>query len=281
VTGATEATTRHVVSRDGTRIAVFSSGEGSPLVLVHGTTADHTTFRALAPVLATSFRVHEIDRRGRGASGDGSGPYRIELEYEDVAAVADAVAAESGEPVDVFGHSYGGRCGLGAGLLTAGIARIVVYEGAPAPAADGGGYRPAGVEARIAALIDAGEGDAALQAFFREIVRMPESELDAYRANPVWPARVAAVGTALRELDGEASPAASLEALGRVEQPVLQVLGGASAPIFRDATEALDARLATGRVIVIDGARHAAHHTHVDALAGAIRAFLADPGVAD
>lgn len=281
MTGATEATTRHVVSRDGTRIAVFSSGEGRPLVLVHGTTADHTTFRALAPVLATSFRVHEIDRRGRGASGDGSGPYRIELEYEDVAAVADAVAAESGEPVDVFGHSYGGRCGLGAALLTAAIARIVVYEGAPAPAADGGGYRPAGVEARIAALIDAGESDAALQAFFREIVRMPESELDAYRANPVWPARVAAVGTALRELDGEASPAASLEALGRVEQPVLQVLGGASAPIFRDATEALDARLANGRVIVIDGARHAAHHTHVDALAGAIRAFLADPRVAD
>jgi pimeloyl-ACP methyl ester carboxylesterase len=281
VTGATEATTRHVVSRDGTRIAVFSSGEGRPLVLVHGTTADHTTFRALAPVLATSFRVHEIDRRGRGASGDGSGPYRIELEYEDVAAVADAVAAESGEPVDVFGHSYGGRCGLGAALLTAAIARIVVYEGAPAPAADGGGYRPAGVEARIAALIDAGESDAALQAFFREIVRMPESELDAYRANPVWPARVAAVGTALRELHGEASPAASLEALGRVEQPVLQVLGGASAPIFRDATEALDARLANGRVIVIDGARHAAHHTHVDALAGAIRAFLADPRVAD
>lgn len=280
MTGATGISTRHVVSRDGTRIAVFSAGEGSPLVLVHGTTADHTTFRALGPVLATTFRVHEIDRRGRGASGDGSGPYRIELEYEDVAAVADAVASESGAPVDVFGHSYGGRCGLGAGLRTAGIARIVVYEGAPAPAGAEGGYRPAGVEARIAALIDAGEGDAALQAFFREIVRMPESELDAYRANPVWPARVAAVGTALRELEGEASPAASLEALGRVEQPVLQVLGGASAPVFRDATEALDARLANGRVIVIDGARHAAHHTHVDALVGAIRAFLADPSVA-
>jgi pimeloyl-ACP methyl ester carboxylesterase len=157
----------------------------------------------------------------------------------------------------------------------------VVYEGAPAPpGAEDGGYRPAGVEARIAALIDAGEGDAALQAFFREIVRMPESELDAYRADPVWPARVAAVGTVLRELRGEASPAASLEALGRVAQPVLQVLGGASASVFREATRALDARLVNGRVIVIDGARHAAHHTHVDALAGAVRAFLADPGVA-
>lgn len=273
---------RHVVSRDGTRIAVYSSGEGPPLALVHGTTADHTTFRALAPVLEASFRIHAIDRRGRGASGDGSGAYRIEREFEDLAGVAEAIASESGEPVDVFGHSYGGRCGLGAALRTASIARIVVYEGAPAPSGAGdGGYRPSGVEARIAAMIAAGDRDAALQAFFREIVRMPESELAAYRANPVWPVRVAAIETAIREMEGEASPAASLEALGRVEQPVLQVLGGASAPIFREATEALDARLPNGRIVVIDGARHAAHHTHVEPLAEAVRAFLAGPAVAD
>ena len=43
---------RHVVSRDGTPIAVFSSGDGPPLILVHGTTADHTTWRATGPDLA-------------------------------------------------------------------------------------------------------------------------------------------------------------------------------------------------------------------------------------
>ena len=95
------------------------------------------------------------------------------------------------------------------------------------------------------------------------------------------PTRVAAVHTTLRELEGEASAAASLDALGGVRQPVLQILGGASAPIFRQATEALDARLADGRIVVIDGARHAAHHTHVGAFVGAIREFLADPGMAD
>ena len=33
-----------VRSRDGTRIAVWVEGRGPPLVMVHGSIADHTTF---------------------------------------------------------------------------------------------------------------------------------------------------------------------------------------------------------------------------------------------
>lgn len=270
------AAQRSVISRDGTPIAVFSSGEGPPLVLVHGATADHTTWRTVGPVLERRFRLHAIDRRGRGASGDGP-DYSIEREYEDVAAVADAAATEAGAPVDVVGHSYGGRCALGAALLAPSIGRLVVYEGAPSPpGADGRnrGYRPTGVERRIAELIDAGDRDAALETFMREIVRMPPADLVAFRANPIWPVRAAAVGTTLRELEGEASPAASLEVLGGVEIPVLQVLGGDSAPPFREATDALDARLRNGRIAVIDGARHATHHTHVGPFVAAVESFL-------
>ena len=69
-----------VPSPDGTPIAVFTSGVGPPLVLVHGATADHTTFRVVGPLLARDFTVHAIDRRGRGASGDAS-RYTIEREY--------------------------------------------------------------------------------------------------------------------------------------------------------------------------------------------------------
>src|SRR3954468_15659688 len=143
---ATAAPSRIVVSRDGTPIAVFSSGTGPPLVAVHGATADHTAFRAVGPLLATSFTVHAIDRRGRGASGD-TEPYAIEREFEDIAAVAEALAAESATPVDVVGHSYGGRCALGAALRTAAIRRVVSYEGAPTPA--GVTYHPLGVESRL------------------------------------------------------------------------------------------------------------------------------------
>jgi len=257
-----------VTSRDGTPIAVFTSGSGSPLILVHGATADHTAFRVIGPLLATTFTVYAIDRRGRGASGD-TAPYAIEREFEDVAAVADAVA---GRAVDVVGHSYGGRCALGAALRTDAIRRVVSYEGAPTP--HGVSYHPPGIEARLRALLDAGDRDGALASFLTEVVGMSPAALDAYRADPIWPVRAAAAGTILRELEAEAAPEASVEALGAVRQPVLQILGGDSLPVFRDATLALDARLANSRIVVIDGARHAAHHTHPEAFVEAVRRFL-------
>ncbi|HEV8545774.1 MAG TPA: alpha/beta hydrolase [Candidatus Limnocylindrales bacterium] len=276
-----ESPSRLIASPDGNPIAVFSSGEGPPLVLVHGATADHTTWRSAGPVLAEMFTIHAIDRRGRGASGDGR-TYSIEREYEDLAAVAATLAAEAGRAVDIVGHSYGGRCALGAALLGGdNIRRLVVYEGAPPPSGARAGYRPSGIERRIADLIDAGDRDAALATFMGEIVRMPPAELAAFRADPIWPIRAAAVHTTLRELEGEASPAASLEALATVQVPVLQLLGGESAPIFGEAIRALDARLGDGRVVTIDGARHAAHHTHVAAFVGAVRAFLQPADMAD
>ena len=58
---------------------------------------------------------------------------------------------------------------------------------------------------------------------------------------------------------------------------LLQILGGDSVAAFREATVALDERLADGRVVVIDGARHAAHHTHPDTMVQAIASFLVEP----
>ena len=267
---------RLIPSRDGTPIAVFSSGDGPPLLLIHGTAGDHTTFRVVGPLLAAAFTVHAMDRRGRGASGDNL-PYAIEREFEDVAVVAEALASESGAPIAVFGHSYGGRCALGAALWTETIDRGICYEGAPTP--PGQTYHPAGLEGRLNDHLEAGDPDGLLATFMTEVVGMPPADLAKYRADPVWPVRVAAAGTIPRELEAERTPAASLEVLGRVRQPVLQLLGSASLPVFRAATLALDASLPNGRIVEIEGARHAAHHTHPDAVVTAVRAFLAgDPG---
>jgi pimeloyl-ACP methyl ester carboxylesterase len=279
VTDADEAPSRIVPSADGTRIAVFTAGDGPPLVLVHGATADHTTWRTSGPVLAARRTTHAVDRRGRGASGDAP-DYAIEREFEDLVAVVETLAAESGGPVDVVGHSYGGRIALGAALLTRSLRRLVVYEGAPPPES-GRGYQDDGLLTRIEALVAAGDRDEALARFMRDIVGMPDAELVAFRADPIWPRRAAAVDTTIRELRAEVGRAASLEALGRARQPVLQILGGESSVVFAEATMALDARLRSGRVVTIDGARHAAHHTHAAAFVAAIEAFLTEPDMAD
>jgi pimeloyl-ACP methyl ester carboxylesterase len=268
---------RIVLSPDGTRLAVFGTSPGRPILLVHGTAADHTTFRVIGPRLETTFGVRSMDRRGRGASGD-TPPYSIEREFEDVAAVAEALAAEAGAPIAVVGHSYGGRCALGAALLTESIERVVCYEGAPTPR--GASYRPTGLEDRLRERDVAGDLAGILETFMSEVVGMSTEDLDAYRSNPVWPQRVAAAPTILRELGGEASDAASLVRLSEVRQPVLQLLGTASKAVFRDATYALDARLRSSKVVEIEGARHAAHHTHPDAVVAAICAFVASDGPA-
>ncbi len=263
-----------VASTDGTPIAVVRSGDpaGPPVLLVHGTAADHTTFRVIGPMIGRRFDVYAMDRRGRGASGD-TAPYAIEREFEDVARVAEAIARARQVPaIDVVGHSYGGRCALGAALLTASIGRVVSYEGAPTPAGERYGDRDLVDE--LVRLAEAGRGETLLETFMARVVGMTPAELDAYRADPIWPRRVAAAPTIARELGAEASAVAGLDRLSAVRQPVLQVLGSASRAEFGSATRALDARLAEGRIVTIDGAKHAAHHTHPDALVEAVTAFL-------
>lgn len=268
----------YVNAPDGTAIALVRTGTvgAPPLLLVHGAAADHTTFRVLGPILAPAFDLFAMDRRGRGASSD-TLPYAIEREFQDVAAVADAIAAlTGGDPVHVLGHSYGGRCALGAALRTPAIGRVISYEGAPTPPGERCG--DAALASELAALSDAGANEALLARFMTGVVGMSEADLERYRADPVWPRRVAAASTIARELRVGAHTEAGLEPLGAVRQPVLQVLGSASLPAFASATHALDARLADGHVVVIDGARHAAHHSHPGALADVVRAFLLDGG---
>jgi pimeloyl-ACP methyl ester carboxylesterase len=277
---------RLVRSRDGTAITVFEvlppeeaadsdRSEHPPLLLVHGATADHTTWRTVGPSFAVSRRVFAIDRRGRGDSGD-SADYVIEREFEDVAAVAEALAADGGGTgVDVAGHSYGGRCGLGAALLTGAIHKLVVYEGAPVP--PGMTYRPPGLVDSVRNALAAGDDERALTTFLAGIVGMSDAALDAYRRDPVWPARVRAAHTILREVEAEATPPASLDALAGVRVPVLLILGSISRSPFRIGTDALAARLANAHIAVIDGAAHAAHHTHASEFAALVERFLDDP----
>ena len=109
VVRAGEPTMTRVTSRDGTAIAYWTSGVGPPLLLVHGTSGVHERFAPLLPYLEPHVTVHAMDRRGRGGSGDAAA-YDLAREFEDVAAVIDAIAETSGSLVDVYGHSFGGNC---------------------------------------------------------------------------------------------------------------------------------------------------------------------------
>jgi pimeloyl-ACP methyl ester carboxylesterase len=255
-----------VTSNDGTRIAYRRSGSGPPLVLVHGTTADHTRWARLLPALERDYSVYAIDRRGRGGSSDGV-EYAIQREFEDVAAIIDSI----GEPVLLLGHSYGAICCLEASLLTNRIRGLVLYE-PPLPL--GGAVYPAGVPERIQALVDAGKNEAALEVFIREVVRMPEHEFTKYRALPTWASRVGLAPTIPRELDFDRSYGFEPGRFAAMRTPTLLLLGGDSPALFRRAVEAVHAALPDSRLVVLPGQQHVAMDTAPDLFLEEVTRFL-------
>lgn len=53
-----------VTSRDSTHIAFWRSGTGPPLLLVHGATYDHTTWRLVLPELEQRLMISQQSRQG-------------------------------------------------------------------------------------------------------------------------------------------------------------------------------------------------------------------------
>jgi pimeloyl-ACP methyl ester carboxylesterase len=258
-----------ITSKDGTVIAFARSGTGPPLVLVHGTTADHSRWKPLLPQLEAHFTVHAVDRRGRGGSGDAP-RYAIEREFEDISAVVDGI----GEPVLLLGHSYGAVCALEASLRTRNLRRLVLYE---PPIRTTGPLFPRGSVERLQALLDAGEPDGVVATFFREVVGAPEEEIRLLRSLPNWPARVAAAHTVSREMrineDYRFEPAR----FSNMRVPTLLLLGGSSPAMFGAAVEAVRAALSDARVAVMPGQQHTAMNTAPELFLREVLSFLQEP----
>ena len=99
-----DASTREVMSRDGTRLHVVERGSGRPIVLVHGLGADHTVW-GLQFADLDRHRVIAFDTRGCGRSSPGVEGYGPHRNAEDLAAVLTALDVHD---AIVVGHSLGG-----------------------------------------------------------------------------------------------------------------------------------------------------------------------------
>jgi pimeloyl-ACP methyl ester carboxylesterase len=264
-----------VASADGTEIAYWTTGEGPPLVLVHGATADHNRWGPLLPYLERSFTVHAMDRRGRGGSGDAPG-YSIAREFEDVAVVVDAVAGASGSVVDIYGHSYGGLCVFGGATLTSNIGNLVLYEGWP-PVNLEAWVMPPGVEERLGALIAEGDREAALESLMREVLMMHDDDIEAIRAQPSWPARVAAVHTVPRELRAIPEVPFDPKQAALITVPTLLLTGSDSPDPAAAEVDIVAAAMPDAHIKVLDGQQHVADVLAPEVFSEHMVAFLARP----
>jgi pimeloyl-ACP methyl ester carboxylesterase len=264
----TAPTTRHTtLSPDGTEIARWSSGSGPPLLLVHGAMSDHRRWRIL-PYLEPYVTVHAMDRRGRGQSGDAP-DWSLDREVEDVVAVVEDIATESGSAVDVLGHSLGGLLTLRAARATSTIRRLVVYE----PSVNELASSP-GTIAVIEGHLARGDRTEAVRTLMREVVRMPEDEITYLESLPSWATRLAAAHTLPRELGADL--VMDPGDLRRITVPVLDVLGGDSPEVPQAAARILASTVPHHRLLVLEGQQHVADQLVPEEFARHVLDFLAD-----
>ena len=260
---------KYVTSKDGIPIAYERRGRGQPLVLIHGAAADHTRWEPVLPGLEKEFTVYAADRRGRGQSGDGDS-YAIELEYRDVAAVVDSIPG----PVDLLGHSYGAVCSLEASLKTSNLRKLVLYE--PPIPTDVKKKSPPDAVDRMNSYLNVGEREKALLIFLREIVGIPQDEMDILRSLPSWSSRLASAHTIPREEASLGPYTLKPERFSRMKTPTLLLLGGDSPPFFRAAIETLKKAIPNSRIAIIPGQRHAAMDTAPELFLHEVVGFLTE-----
>ena len=154
-----------------------AGGAGDPLVCLHGITAQHRAFNALARELGDARPVAGVDLRGRGDSEKPSSGYGLAAHASDVVRVLDHLGLEDAV---VVGHSMGAFVALRLALDHPDRVRaLVLLDGGwpriedSSEASKGGEPEDAGGEA---AAVD--EGLARAFARLDRVFESPEEYLD-------------------------------------------------------------------------------------------------------
>lgn len=97
------------IELEGLRVRMEVTGEGRPLILMHGWGCDHTTVRSIAATAAQTHTVYNIDFPGFGGSQEPAKVWGVEL-YTRL--IEDLVRKEGLERPVLIGHSFGGRVSI-------------------------------------------------------------------------------------------------------------------------------------------------------------------------
>ena len=257
-----------------------SGPTGTPsLVLVHGFTGSSHDFALEVDALAADRRVVTLDQRGHGYSskvGSVDG-YGIEQLVADCIAFLEGAGAG---PVDLLGHSMGGRVVMGVALSRPDLVSSLVLMDTSAWS-----FMPPDEEIRsmVRTFMTAFDPAAGMPATLN--LGGPEDEMIAAKVPPEWLATkdaifsgmdayaVKALGMALMAdlANGETSLRADLPT---ITCPTTVMAGQHDHPLVDQAPE-LAAELGDGRLTVIEGAYHSPQLTHPEAWREAVERHLA------
>lgn len=242
---------------------------GAPhVVLIHGSLDRSAGLLKLSRRLDADHRVTRYDRRGYGRSNPHPGPFDIEEQVADLATVVDA-APDSGEPLVLVGHSYGGNVALAFTDRHPGrVSGVVVYESPMSwepwwPKDSAGGNAVAWQD----------DPQEAAERFMRRLIgderwdRLPPATRRARRSE--GPAMVGELADLRRSAPWRPD---------RIGVPVLALRGEHGQDHHRLGVEALGRMLSDVETAVVPGARHFGPNTHPDEVATLVVGFVSKLG---
>lgn len=250
-----------VVDCGGVRLAVEESGQGTPLVLVHGAWTDRATWNAVAPALALNYRVIRYDRRGYG---DSQRPgVRAEVHVADLGALLRTLGLGQ---VILVGNSIGAAIAIQTALASERVLSVMAHEPPFLCLLDGDARyaelarrRRAGV-ARALDAIRVGDHIGGARIFVESVTSAP----GAWNALPEQLRRefignAAAFAAEGESLDGMVPDLSAMAGLG----PRLVITHGErSSPYFRTIAENLLGALPRARGCVFTSAGHVPQQSH-------------------
>jgi pimeloyl-ACP methyl ester carboxylesterase len=251
-------------------------GEGDPLVLVHGSWTDHSSWQGMVPALSKSFRVVTYDRRGHTQSERPTGPGSRRGDEDDLAALLEALDCA---PAHVAGNSFGASTVLGLAARRPDLFRSVIVHEPPLVAivSDDTELLPVmqELQQKIQSVLDqlrAGEIPSGTKAFVEEVAlgpgmweQLPAAERDIFLNN---------APTFLDEQQDPDWASIDLNELGRFPGSVLLTQGDQSMSWYWKIIAKLAQALGQAEVANVPGAGHIPHVTHPGAYTAVMTDFL-------
>lgn len=97
------------IDLNGMQMYYKISGEGDPMIVLHGAHMDIPSMGEIIPMLAESYKVYALEFQGHGHTKDIDRPITYQNFADDVADFMDKIGLEK---ADVFGYSMGAQVGL-------------------------------------------------------------------------------------------------------------------------------------------------------------------------